>query len=367
MMLPSRLLSLRAIHALRFAVLLLGLSCGGLACGIHSGRAEEAPIRIKVAGGLTDVSQYLRHEQPFWTRRVPEITGGRVRAEIAPFDRSGIRGQELLPLMRLGVVPFGTLPVGLTSADEPELNALDLPVLNPDIGALRRVVELWRPRLQALLRERYGVELLAVYTYPAQVVFCRQPFSGLADLAGRRVRTSSVAQSELVAGLGATPVVIPFAETTGALRGGMVDCAITAALSGNAIGLHEVASHVSRIAISWGVTLFAANAASWEALPADIRAGLQQGLRELQEEIWQAAERETEEGLACNTGRPGCTEGRRGRMVLVEERWQDEARRLQLLREVVLPGWVQRCGLDCVISWNRFVAPSLGLWTETDQ
>ena len=359
----SRLLPLRAVHALRaVAALLLGLACGS-----HPGRAEDAaPIRIKVAGGLADVGQYLRHEQPFWTRRVPEITAGRVQAEIAPFDRSGIRGQEMLPLMRLGVLPFGTLPVGLTSADEPELNALDLPVLNPDIAALRRMVGLWRPRLQALLRERYGVELLAIYTYPAQVVFCRQPFSGLSDLAGRRVRTSSVGQSELVAGLGATPVVIPFAETTGAVRGGMVDCAITAALSGNAIGLHEVTTHVSRTAISWGVSIFAANAASWAALPKEIRGALRDGLNGLQEEIWQAAERETEEGLACNAGRPGCTLGRKGRMVVVEERRQDEARRLQLLREVVLPGWAQRCGPECVVSWNRYVAPSLGLWTEAD-
>lgn len=338
----------------------------GLAGAVLPALAEEPPIRLKVVGGLADLSQYLRHEQPFWVQQVPEITGGRVRAEIAPFDRSGIRGQEMLQLMRLGVVSFGTVLVALAAADEPELNGLDLPVLNPDIAALRRVTELWRPRLTTLLRERYGVELLAIYTYPAQVVFCRNPFSGLADLAGRRVRTSSVGQSELVAGLGATPVVIPFAETTAAIRSGVVECAITAALSGNAVGLHETTSHLSRLAVSWGVSLFGANAASWAALPEEVRASLQAGLLRLQEEVWQAAERATEEGLACNAGRPGCTEGRRGRMTLVEERWQDEARRLQLLREVVLPGWVQRCGPDCATDWNRFVAPSLGLWVEAE-
>src|SRR5689334_12477494 len=90
--------------------------------------AEEQVIRLKVAGGLADVSQYVRHEEPFWTRRVPEITGGRVRAEIAPFDRSGIRGQEMLQLIRLGVIPFGDVLLGLAAAEDPELNAIDLPV-----------------------------------------------------------------------------------------------------------------------------------------------------------------------------------------------------------------------------------------------
>ena len=164
----------------------------------------------------------------------------------------------MLQLLRLGVVPYGNVLLSLAASEDPELNGVDLPVLNPDVATLRRTAALWRPRLTALLRERYGVELLAMYTYPAQVVFCRRPFSGLSDLAGRRVRASSVGQSELLAGLGAVPVVIPFAETVGALRSGVVECAITAAMSGNAVGMHETTSHVSRLAVGWGVSVFAA-------------------------------------------------------------------------------------------------------------
>jgi hypothetical protein len=49
-------------------------------------------------------------------------------------------------------------------------------------------------------------------------------------------------------------------------------------------------------------------------------------------------------------------------MTIVEERGQDESRRLQLLRDAVLPSWVQRCGPNCAESWNRHMAPSIGLW-----
>jgi TRAP-type C4-dicarboxylate transport system substrate-binding protein len=324
--------------------------------------ADPPPIRLKVAGGLADLGQYTRHEQPFWTERVPEITQGRVRAEIAPFDRSGIRGQEMLQLVRLGVVPFGNILLAVAAADDPELNGIDLPVLNPDVATLRRTVALWRPRLSALLRERYGVELLAVYTYPAQVMFCRRPFAALSDLAGRRVRTSSVGQSELLAALGAVPVVIPFADMVGAIRGGVVECAITAAMSGNAIGLHEVTSHLSRLAIGWGVSMFAANRAAWLSLPEEVRGELRDGLRQLEADIWRDAEVETENGLACNAGLPTCVDGRRGRMTVVEERAGDQARRAELVREVVLPSWVRRCGPGCAESWNRYIAPALGVW-----
>jgi TRAP-type C4-dicarboxylate transport system substrate-binding protein len=335
---------------------------GGHAAGAADTTAT--PIRLRIAGGLADVAQYVRHEQPFWQRRVPEITGGRVRADIIPFDRSGIRGQEMLQLVRLGVVPYANVLLGLASSEDPELNGLDLPVLNPDLAALRRTAALWRPRLTALLRERYGVELLALYTYPAQVVFCRRPFSGLSDLAGRRVRASSVGQSELVAGVGAVPVVMPFAETVGALRSGVVECAITAAMSGNAVGMHETATHVSRLAVGWGVSVFAANRAAWLGLPEEVRTRLGEGLRQLEGEIWRDAEVETENGLACNAGRDTCAEGRRGRMTIVEERDQDEALRAALLRDVVLPSWVRRCGAGCAESWNRYIAPNLGIWAR---
>ena len=351
-----------AVRPLPLLAAVLAVLLSAAATGSAAGDEPPTPIRLRVAGGLADLGQYVRHEQPFWNTRVPELTDGRVRAEIAPFDRSGIRGQEMLQLIRLGVVPFGNVLLSLAAADDPELNGIDLPVLNPDVASLRRTAALWRPRLTALLRERYGVELLAVYTYPAQVVFCRRPFSGLSDLAGRRVRTSSVGQSELVAGLGAAPVVIPFAETLGALRSGVVECAITAAMSGNAVGLHEVASHLSRLAVGWGVSVFAANRAAWKALPEEVRTRLGEGLRQLEDEIWRSAEVETEKGLACNAGSNACADGRRGRMTIVEERHQDEALRARLLRDVVLPSWVRRCGAECAETWNRHIAPTLGLW-----
>jgi TRAP-type C4-dicarboxylate transport system substrate-binding protein len=188
--------------------------------------------------------------------------------------------------------------------------------------------------------------------------------SGLSDLSGRRVRTSSVGQSELVSGLGGVPVLIPFAETVGAMRSGVVECAITAAMSGNAVGLHEATSHLSRLAIGWGVSVFAANRAAWLALPDEVRDRLGEGLRQLEGEIWRSAEVETENGLACNAGSDACAGGRRGRMTVVIERDQDEARRMQLLRDVVLPSWVRRCGAGCAEAWDRYVAPTFGFWAR---
>jgi len=335
---------------------------------------SDGPVRLQVVGGLAGVSQYTRLEEPFWTKRLPEVTGGRLTADISPFDRSGIRGQEALRLLRLGVTPFSTALLGLVAAEEPELSALELPGVAPDMDTLRRVVATNRPWLERMLRERHDTELLAVYVYPAQVFFCARPFSGLLDLRGRRIRTSSAAQSEWVAAIGATPVVIPFAEIVPSLRAGVVECAITGTLSGWQIGLNEVTTHVHAMALTWGVSLFGANSAAWKSLPADLRDTLRRELAELEGRIWEASEAETGQGLACNAGATDCppTSARaagtvpvRGRMTVVPVTPEDDALRRRLVREVILPRWADRCGPGCAEDWNARVGDQLGISVPT--
>ena len=96
--------------------------------------AGGGSIQLKVVGGLAGVSQYTKLEEPFWVHKVPELTHGRVQAEIHPFDRSGLPGQEMLQLMRLGVVPFGTALLALVSGDRAGTEAVDLPTLRSRHG-----------------------------------------------------------------------------------------------------------------------------------------------------------------------------------------------------------------------------------------
>lgn len=319
------------------------------------------PTKLTIVGGLSGISQFTRLEKPFWSSEITDRSGGRVQASVHAYDESGFRGQEMLQLMRLGVVPFGTALLAVAAGEEPELNAVDLAALNPDMPTLRDTVDRYRDRIRSTLRDRYGVELLGIYSYPAQVLFCTKPFSGLSDIAGRRVRTSSVGQSELVTALGAVPAIIPFAEMVGAVRAGTIDCAITGTLSGNEIGLADVTTHVHAMAVNWGLSIFGANTAAWQALPLDMRETIRSGVAELEERIWKSAAQDTALGLACNTGAPSCDKSRRRAMTLVPETDADEAVRRRLLVDVVLPRWVERCGAGCAAAWNALLAPSRGI------
>jgi TRAP-type C4-dicarboxylate transport system substrate-binding protein len=338
-----------------------GLVLAALLAGGAGAAAAPPPLQLHIVGGLGSLNQFTRHEQPFWETELARLSGGRYTAEIVPFDRAGIRSQEVLTLVQLGAVPFATLPVSGGITKDPELTAPDLAGLNPDMASMRRSVAAFRPYLEGMMRERYGIEVLALYVYPAQVVFCKKPFAGLKGLAGMRVRTSGPAQSDWIEALGGKPVTTGFGDILPYLSRDELDCAVTGTMSGNTVGLDEVTTHIHPMAISWGLSIFAANGAAWNALPADLRALIKRELPRVEREIWDESERETADGIACDIGAPACKAGKPGRMIEVPTSPADERLRRQIFASTVLPRWLQRCGPQCAAIWNSTLAHSAGI------
>jgi TRAP-type C4-dicarboxylate transport system substrate-binding protein len=350
-------LARRAWNALRVAVV-----AGLMQATLCAAQAPATPTEhLRIVGGLGGVSQYTRHEEPFWTQELARLSGGRATAEIVPFDRAGIRGQEMLRLVQLGAVPFGTSLLNLSAVLDAEIGAPDLAGLNPDVATLRRSISAFRPHLEKVLRERYGSELLAVYAYPAQVTFCTKPLAGLADLKGRRIRISSATQADWVTALGAIPVQTPFTEIVANVRSGNIDCAITGTMSGNTIGLHDVTTYLYTMPVNWGIAAFVANGAAWAALPKELQSLLRRELPRLEQAIWTEAENETSNGIACNIGAATCVGGRAGHMTVVRPAAGDATRRRDILVGSVLPAYLKRCGPQCAPVWKQTVGASSGV------
>jgi TRAP-type C4-dicarboxylate transport system substrate-binding protein len=362
--------SLRRINK---AAVFIGVICVGsivswLTLGTaptHAAHQANANHTMRVVGGLAGLNQYTRNEEPFWTRELARLSAGKFSAEIVPFDRAGVPGPEMLRLMQYGVVPFGTALLSNVSAQNPEFAAPDLAGLNPDMASLRNNLAAFRPYLEKTLRERHGIELLAIYIYPAQVLFCKNALRNLSELAGRRIRVSSATQADFVSALGATPVLLSLAQLMPGLASGNTECAITGSMSGNTLGLHEQTHYLHSMPVSWGMALFGANQAAWEALPAELRALLSREIPKLEAAIWSDSERETADGIACNRGLPSCRGGRKGNMTEVSPTPQDEALRKALFAKTVLPHWLQRCNGRCADLWNQTLGISSGIKAVT--
>lgn len=340
----------------------LTLAAAALFAATLSAGAQELPkTNLKVVGGLSNLTAYQDYEKPFWTKTIPEKSNGQVTAEIKGFNEMGLKGPELLRLMSQGVVEFGTATLAYFASDNPINEAIDLAGLAPDVQTARKVTDAFEPVLAKLYGDGSNVRLLGISTYPAQVLFCNAEIKSLADLKGKKVRTSSRTQAEFVEAFGGSSVTMAFGEVVPALQNKVVDCAITGSLSGYSAKWYEVSTHLVAMPINWNEQIHAVNEKAWQKLDPKVQAFLQTNIKGLVDDIWTAAAKQTQQGYDCNTGAAACPFEVKGKMVLVTPSDADKALLRKVLQDQILPKWAARCSAECVASFNATIGKELGL------
>jgi hypothetical protein len=308
------------------------------------------------------ITQFTLVDIPY-LREMPARTGGRVTVTLASHAERSLSGTEIVRLVRSGQAEIGAGTLTTLSGDVPLLDGVDLAGLAPEIATARRIAQAILPVANRDL-ERFGVRLVATYPFPAQVLFCRQPFATLDDLKGRKIRTFGQSLVDLVTSLGAQPVSIGFPEVYSALERGVVDCGVTGTGSGASARWPEVTTHVSNLPLAWGVSGYMVNLAWWNRLDPAVRGFLEATFREMEDKLWELGEVGTRDGLDCNIGaREKCRLNNLAArpMTEVPSTPAEAARLRQTFETVVLPGWVRRCGARCGQIYNDVIAPISGV------
>lgn len=323
--------------------------------------AQDLPrTSFNAVGSIGTLSMYLDQEKPFWETTIPARSGGALTVTVKPFTELGFKGPEIFRLVSQGTLQFATTVLNYNSGEVPMNEAADLVGLVGSVEELQAVLNAVREPYAAFLEQQHGLKLLGFGSYQAQVIYCRDPFEKVADLKGRKVRASGASQQAFVDHIGGSPLSIAFAEVQPALASGVVDCAITGALSGYRAKWHQAARYISPMPVNFGVAAQLANLAWWNGLDPRVQAFLATELRGLEDAILDQAKTETERGLLCNTTGP-CPEGEPAGMTLVPVTAEDEALRRDALTSVILPAFAQRCGAECVATWNASVGAHLGV------
>ncbi|MCQ2006211.1 TRAP transporter substrate-binding protein [Rhizobium sp. NRK18] len=345
---------------MKLKTIMMSIAAGTIMSGVAI--AEDLPkTELTIVGGLSNLTAYQDFEVPFWTKTIPEKSNGAVTATIKGFNDMGLKGPELMRLMSQGVVPFGTATLSYFASDNPINEAIDLPGLAPDAATARKVTEDFKPVYEKFYGEGSKVKVLGISTYPAQVIFCNADIKGLADLAGKKVRTSSRTQAEFVEAFGGSSVTMAFGEVVPALQNKVVDCAITGSLSGYSAKWYEVSTHLLALPINWNQQVHAVNQKVWDSIDPKVQTFLQENINELVDQIWSAAATQTQEGYDCNTGAAACTRDVKGKMTLVVPSDEDKALLAKTLKEKILPQWAARCSADCVASFNDTIGKDFNL------
>jgi len=323
--------------------------------------AQDLPkTSLKVVGSISSLAPYKDFEVPFWTKTLAEKSKGAITAEIKGFNEMGLKGPEVLRLMSTGALEIGATVLAYLASDDPTFEAVDIAGLLTDVETARKSTDASKAMYTKLM-QKFGVKLLGVGTYPAQVFYCNAELTSLADVKGKKVRAAGRSQSELVQALGGTPVTMAFGEVVPALQNKTVDCGITGTLSGNLAKWNEVSTHLLALPVSWGQIAYAVNAKSWEKLDPRVRTLIESEVKVLEKSIWDAAAYHTQQGLVCNAGSDECKIGTKGKLKVTTPSAADMATLKKIVNETMIPKWAARCSADCVADFNQTIGKTVGV------
>jgi len=343
---------------------LLALTAAAIV-GAGAAQAQNAkPIQLKAVGTWGNLSNWQKLEKPFWETDLPAVSGGSLTGEAKPQTELGVKGFEVMRLLKLGVFDVAhALPIYV--AEDAVIEGIDIAGVAPDFKTARAVADAYREVLAEALHKNYGAKLLNLYPFPAQTFYCNAPIAGIGDLKGKKIRVQGASQGDFVEAVGGTPVTIAFAEVVPAMQKGVVDCGITGTMPAYKGKWYEVATHAFNLPVGYTITFTAINENSWKKLDAKQQEMLLKASDAFEDKGWQVIEAENDEGLACSTGTGECPVGQPGAMKLIQPSEADLKARETALTQGVLKKWAERCGADCAARWNETAGKVVNLKAGT--
>jgi TRAP-type C4-dicarboxylate transport system substrate-binding protein len=335
----------------------------GLAAAATTASAADLPKNsFKVVGTWGNLTNYQAYEGPFWNKTVTEESNGAITAHAPPLTELGLKGFEVMRLLKLGVFDFAFGVIGYVASEDAVFEGVDLSIVAQDIKTARKITEVYRPILAKAFEKTFGAKLMLMYPFPSQLLYCNGEINSVKDLNGKKIRVYSTTLGDFVEGVGANSVTVAFAEVVPALQKGVVDCGITGTMPAYKAKWWQVANTVYAMRVGWGISFGAFSLKRWNQLDKATQEFFTKQTAKLEDELWKGIGEEDEMGVICNTGVGGkCTVGEPGGMKLVKPSEADLEERKKILKDFVLKRWAERCGPECVKNWNDTVGKLVGI------
>ena len=325
-----------------------------------SAALADDPVVLNAVGTWSSLTNFQKHEEPFFNTRLREASDGNIVGKIQSQSGLGLKGFEIMRLVKNGVFDFAFGLPGYVAAENAIFEGADLSTLTQDIDTQRKVSDAYYPTLEKSFADIYNAKLLMLYPFPSQTLWCNGEVNGIEDLKGKKIRVYSTTLGDFVEGVGGTSVTVSFSEVIPALEKGVVDCAITGTMSAYTAKWNQVATHAYTLRVGWGLAFGAMNMNKWNSLSESQQTLLQSEIATFTDAMWAETATEDDVAISCITGGE-CAIGEAGSMTLVEPSEADLKARDSIATEVVLARWAERCGADCAANWNETVGPILGL------
>ncbi|MCX7194101.1 MAG: TRAP transporter substrate-binding protein [Proteobacteria bacterium] len=228
-----------------------------------------------------------------------KLTKGKVRVEIYPNSQL-YKDREEIEALQSGAVQMlapSMAKFGPMGAREFEL--FDMPFLFPNQETLHRVMDGEVGKKLFAKLDTKGVTGLAFWDNGFKQMSSNKPMHSVSDLNGLKMRIqSSKVLSAQMKTLGANPQVMAFSEVYTALQQGVVDGTENPVSNFYTQKMNEVQKHMTMSNHGYLGYAVIVNKAFWEGLPADVRAGLTQAMKEATAFEREIAQKDNDDALA---------------------------------------------------------------------
>lgn len=217
----------------------------------------------------------------FFAKKAAELTKGKVKVEV--YANSALyKDKEEIEALQIGAVQmlapslakFG--PLGVK-----EFEAFDLPFIFDDRDDLHKITQGAVGASLLAKLEPKGIKGLAYWDNGFKSFSANTPLKNVADFKGKKFRIqSSKVLEEQIRSIGGIAQVMAFSEVYQALQTGVVDGTENPLSNFYTQKMHEVQKHLSLTNHGYLGYAVIVNKKFWDGLPADVRAQLEQAMKE---------------------------------------------------------------------------------------
>jgi TRAP-type C4-dicarboxylate transport system substrate-binding protein len=220
--------------------------------------------------------EYLFKPIESFAQRVEENSDGRIEVEI--FHSAQLFGgkEELGAVERGDIDMSAPLDIYHTGA-VPSLGVSSLPFMWPSPASLQETLDagLWDQGIAQDLRDKNMVVLNVAVGGPYQIYAKDFEVRTPDDLAGKKIAVSGTTASKALELMDGSPTTMSSGELYLALQRGTIDGTTRPLLTGLGRNLYEVVDHLTLTNMAYFTSFLVINQDSWDELPADLQAVVQ--------------------------------------------------------------------------------------------
>jgi len=178
-----------------------------------------------------------------WADEVGKRSNGSLTVKVYPSLQLGGTPPGMYNQVLSGVADIAFLTPGYTPTVFPRIGVVELPYLSKDAQHATRIM---RALFEKYLADDFkNVKMIAYWAVDSHAIQSVKPIKSIEDLKGKKIRSPSSVQSDVVKALGAVPVNMPITNVYTSLERGVIDAFFAGPSASFSFKLNEVVKAIT--------------------------------------------------------------------------------------------------------------------------